>query len=37
LKTLYNRLNQYQSPDANSNPDEQTGNARTNESVEVVP
>jgi DNA-binding NtrC family response regulator len=37
LKTLYNRLNQYQSPDANSNPDEQTGNARANESVEVVP
>ena len=37
LKTLYNRLNQYQSPDPNSNPDEQAGNARANESVEVVP
>jgi len=35
LKTLYNRLNQYQAPDGQSGPDEQ-GQARTNE-VEVVP
>ena len=36
LKTLYNRLNQYQAPDGQqSGPDEQ-GQARANE-VEVVP
>jgi DNA-binding NtrC family response regulator len=39
LKTLYNRLNQYQSPDATSaqqGPDDQSGNPRVNE-VEVAP
>ena len=35
LKTLYNRLNQYQAPDGQSGPDEQ-GQSRANE-VEVVP
>jgi DNA-binding NtrC family response regulator len=39
LKTLYNRLNQYQAPEGNSGPagpDEQAANPRANE-VEVVP
>jgi hypothetical protein len=39
LKTLYNRLNQYQAPEGNSTqagPNDQPGNPRADE-VEVVP
>jgi DNA-binding NtrC family response regulator len=36
LKTLYNRLNQYQAPDANSGQPTSEEQPRTNDSVEVV-